>query len=222
MKKIIIFGTGDHARVVFSEIIRLKNFKILGFTDELLNKGKVVEVYKKKEYKNLGGLNSVEKYKKIYGIIAVGDNYLRKKILKDAEFSLKKNIKWATIVSKNSILNGNVTVGEGTVIISNSVINTGTKIGKHCLINTSSSIDHDNDFNNFSSTGPGVTTGGNVKVGGTSHLSIGCTIKNDITIKSNTIVGGNSFVNKDCDENSVYYGVPAKKIRSRNENEKYL
>ena len=173
-------------------------------------------------HKNLGDLTHIKKYKNIYGIIGVGHNFLRKKIFKEINFTFKKNIKWATIISKNSILNGNVSVGEGTVIISNSVINSGTKFGKHCLINTSSSIDHHNSFGNFSSTGPGVVTGGNVKVGEMAHLSIGSTVKNNITIKSNALIGGSSFVNKDCDKNSVYYGVPAKKIKSRNENEEYL
>ena len=222
MKKIIIFGSGDHARVIFSEIIQLKNFKVLGFSDNLLKKGKIIEIFKNKEYKNLGDLTHIKKYKNIYGIIGVGHNFLRKKIFKEINSALKKNIKWATIISKNSILNGNVSVGEGTVIISNSVVNSGTKFGKHCLINTSSSIDHHNSFGNFSSTGPGVVTGGNVKVGEMTHLSIGSTVKNNITIKSNALIGGSSFVNKDCDKNSVYYGVPAKKIKSRNENEEYL
>ena len=222
MKKIIIFGTGDHARVIFSEIIQLKNFKVLGFSDKLSKKGKVIEIFKNKEYKNLGDLTHIKKYKNIYGIIGVGHNFLRKKIFKEIDSIFKKNIKWATIISKNSILNGNVSVGEGTVIISNSVVNSGTKFGKHCLINTSSSIDHHNSFGNFSSTGPGVVTGGNVKIGEMTHLSIGSTVKNNITIKSNALIGGSSFVNKDCDKNSVYYGVPAKKIKSRNENEEYL
>ena len=222
MKKIIIFGTGDHARVIFSEIIQLKNFKVLGFSDKLSKKGKVIEIFKNKEYKNLGDLTHIKKYKNIYGIIGVGHNFLRKKIFKEINSTFKKNIKWATIISKNSILNGNVSVGEGTVIISNSVVNSGTKFGKHCLINTSSSIDHHNSFGNFSSTGPGVVTGGNVKIGEMTHLSIGSTVKNNITIKSNALIGGSSFVNKDCDKNSVYYGVPAKKIKSRNENEEYL
>ena len=222
MKKIIIFGTGGHAKVIFSEIVQLKNFKVLGFSDSISKKGKIIEIFKNKEYKNLGNLNHIKKYKNIYGIIGVGHNFLRKKISREIESFLKRKIKWATIVSKNSILNGNVSVGEGTVIISNSVVNTGTKIGKHCLINTLSSLDHHNNFGNFSSTGPGVITGGNVKIGELSHLSIGSTIKNNITIKSNALIGGSSFVNKDCDKNSVYYGVPAKKIKSRKENEKYL
>ena len=44
----------------------------------------------------------------------------------------------------------------------------------------------------------------------------------NITIKENTVIGGNSFVNKNCSSYSVYYGSPAKKIRKRKKNSKYL
>ena len=70
-----------------------------------------------------------------------------------------------------------------------------------------------NNFKNFSSTGPGVTTGGNVELGQCSHLGIASTIKNQISIGDNTIIGEQSMVLKNCNKNSVYYGIPAKKIR---------
>ena len=57
-----------------------------------------------------------------------------------------KNFNWAKIVSKDSLINGKVNIGEGSFIVSGSTINNGTTIGKHCLINTRSSIDHDNFF----------------------------------------------------------------------------
>ena len=169
----------------------------------------------------IGKIEDLNKFKNVNGIIGVGSNYVRKKIFDEVN-TLIKNFKWATVISENSIINGKVSIGDGSVIISNSVINTGTTIGNHCLINTSSSIDHDNRFDDFSSTGPSVTTGGNVSVGEMSYLGIGSTIKHQINIGKNTIIGGNSFVNKNCEDSSVYYGVPLKKIRTRKSEDSYL
>ncbi len=39
MKKILILGSGSHSKVIFSEIINLKKYKIIGFIDE--NKKKI-------------------------------------------------------------------------------------------------------------------------------------------------------------------------------------
>ncbi len=201
--------------------MQLKKFSVLGFIDDFIEKGRVIETHKRKVFKNLGKIKDLKKFTNVNGIIGVGSNYIRKGIFDEVN-TLIKNFKWATVISKNSIINDRVTIGDGSVIVSNSVINTGTIIGNHCLINTSSSIDHDNRFNDFSSTGPGVTTGGNVSVGEMSYLGIGSIIKHQINIGKNTIIGGNSFVNKNCEDNSVYYGVPSKKIRTRKSEDSYL
>ena len=38
MKNIVIFGSGNHAKVIFHELIKLKNYKILGFVDDTKKK----------------------------------------------------------------------------------------------------------------------------------------------------------------------------------------
>ena len=227
-KKIVIFGGNDHSRVVFSEIVKLRKYNILGFIDDFSKKWKKIISYKNKDYFNLGTTknfiqqkNQKRKKDNISGIIGIGLNYIRKKIVKKVS-KLDKNFQWEKIISKNCILNGNLEIGEGCLIMSGVIINTQTKIGKHCIINTSSSIDHDNNFKDYSSCGPGVVTGGNVTVGENSHLGIGTIIKNGVKIGKNTIIGGNSYVNKNCSNNSIYLGSPTKLIKKRKENDNYL
>ena len=55
-------------------------------------------------------------------------------------------------------------IGEGSMIISGTVINTNSKNGKYCLINTRSIIDQDNTWEDFSSSGPGVSSAESVKI----------------------------------------------------------
>ena len=45
----------------------------------------------------------------------------------------------------------------------------------------------------------------------------GCTILPGVTIGKGTIIGAGAVVTKDCDPNSIYAGVPAKKIRTLDE-----
>ena len=74
----------------------------------------------------------------------------------------------------------------------------------------------------FSSVGPGVTTGGNVTLGENSHIGIGSTVNNEITIGTNTVIGAMSLVVKNCNKNSLYYGTPVKRIKKRLKDDKYL
>ena len=80
MKKIVIFGSGCHAKIVFSEILKLKGYKILGFVDDFAPKKKIVVKYKNKKYLNLGKIKDLKKYKKISGVIGVGSSILRKNL----------------------------------------------------------------------------------------------------------------------------------------------
>ena len=55
-----------------------------------------------------------------------------------------------------------------------------------------------------------------------TYIGIGTVIKHGVGIGKNTVIGGNSFVNKKCLNNSLYFGTPVKKIKSRKKNSKYL
>jgi sugar O-acyltransferase (sialic acid O-acetyltransferase NeuD family) len=220
MKNIIIFGTGSYAKLLFYELILTKKYKILGFVDERQKQNTVFIKYKNFSYKTIQ-IDDKFKNKNISGIIAIGDNYLRYQISKLYSTKLKK-INWITYISNKAIVSKLSVVGKGTVILSNAVITAGTKIGIHCLINTSCSIDHDNYFHDFSSTGPGVTTAGKVEVKKFSFLGTGSTVAHKVIINENIVVGGHAYVNKDCKKNSVYYGLPAKFKRERKLGEIYL
>ena len=191
--------------------------------DEKIKKGTVIVNRNQTKYKVVGKIEDIKNFdnNSVYGMIGIGLNYKRKKVAETIKKKYK-NFKWATIISKNCLINGEVKIGEGSFIVSGSTINNGTIIGNHCLINTSSSIDHDNLFEDFSSTGPGVITGGQVKVGSCAHIGIGAVIKQKISIGKNALIGAKSLVLKNCLINTVYYGTPVKEIRKKNQDEKYL
>ena len=220
-KKIIIIGSGSHSKVLASEIIKLKQHELIGFIDEYKNKNNIIYKTDEKNYKVIGKIKDLKNYtsKNIFGIVGVGLNYQREKIVKQIKM-INKDFQWISIISKDSLISTNTVIEEGSVIMSGCIINTGTKIGKHCIINTGSIIEHDNIFSNYTSTSPRVTTGGNVTVGKLSCIGISSAVSHNIKIGKNTFIGGKSFVSKDCDDNFLYHGVPAKKIRLRDKNEK--
>ena len=113
-------------------------------------------------------------------------------------------------------------MGEGNVVMAGATINTSSEISNHCIFNTNCSIDHDNRIADFASIAPNGVTGGNVEVGEFSAIGIGATVKHNVSIGYNCIIGACSLVNKDTKSNSVYYGIPAKFIRNHELGEKYL
>ena len=122
---LIIFGNGSHANVVVDELDRLKKYKILG----------KVNIKNKIKYKNkiFNIKDFCEKFKKnkIKGIVAIGDNKIRRDIVYKVE-RMMPNFKWETLISKNSIISKKTKIGEGSMIISGTVINTNSKFGNNC------------------------------------------------------------------------------------------
>ena len=220
-KKIIIIGGGGQAGVIYDCIKAQGEYEIIGYSDKA--KGSLFKE-KIKYFGNLKELiNKLKKkaYKGTFLTIAIGENYIRKKIYEN----LKKNVldlKWATIIHPSASISSGVKIGTGSQILNGSILCYKTIISKHVCINTGAIIDHDNFFDDFSSAGPGACTGGNVKVGKLCFLGINSTVKHKIRIKENTVIGANSFVNLNCEANSLYFGTPAKKIKNRKKDDRYL
>ncbi len=215
MKEILLFGSGGHCNVAV-DILKKNSVKINGYLDIKKNKKSKIEY--------LGNISEnlkLLKMKKTRGFIAIGNNYIRKKVY-ETIFKINSEFKWESLIDPSCVISKSTKIGEGSIIIAGSVINARTIVGKHCIINTKNSIDHDNIIDDFSSTGPSVTTGGTVKIGKTSHIGISSTLKNNIKIGSNTIIGSCSFVNKNCLSNSLYFGIPAKKKKNWKFGKNYL
>jgi len=117
---------------------------------------------------------------------------------------------------------GLLRIGKKTYIGSYSRIqlttNTEVIIGDFCRIShnvriyTSSAI-ADQDFRKAQSLQYKI---GNVNIGDGVWIGANVLINPGITISSNSVIGANSVVTKDIPPNSIYGGVPAKLIRTKN------
>lgn len=219
MKNLIIFGSGDHAKVLFWELIDSKKYKILGFFDDTKIKEKTLLIYRNKNYRLFTNYSKIKNISKLYGLIGIGTGKLRKKVLiKTKKANLK--ITWDKFLSKNCIIKKNVSLKEGCMILSGSHINANSSIGKHVLVNSSCNIEHDNVIGDFVTLSPCVVTAGNINIGEGSYIGLGSKILNNIKIEKEVLVGAGSLVNQNLKEKFVYFGHPTKKIRKVNKDDK--
>jgi len=217
---IIVVGSSGHAKVVIDCIEKENKYEIIGLLDRFKEVGSSSFGYKiigkEEDLQNL-----IKKHKIEGGIIAIGDNFIRytvyDKILKDVpQFNFIKVIHPSAQIARN------VLIGKGTVIMANTTISSEATVGNFCIINNNSSLDHDSEMLDYSSLAPGSSTGGNVKIGLFTAVSLGAKVIHGITIGEHTIIGAGSNVIKDIPEYVVAYGNPAKVIRDRLAGEKYL
>lgn len=209
MKKLLIIGSGGHAKVVL-DILKsdYKNkFEIVGLISNDPVGSKINDI------KVVGNDSDLERYKNKadYTFVAIGDNLKRYKISKKLK---RLGFQLISIISKNSFISSSCIIDNNVVIMPGVVINTSSVINEGCIINTSSSIDHDCYIGSYSHVAPGVHLAGSVQLGEGVFLGVGVSIIPKIKIGSWSLVGAGSCVVKDIPEKTLSYGVPAKVIKN--------
>ncbi len=220
MKNIVIFGASSHGSVVLDCLEKEGRFRVVGFVDSYKRKGSVQNGYEilGTEY-DLPYLCDVHN---LYGgIIAIGDNFLRKYVT-DKIKKVVPHFNFISTVHPTAILGKDISIGKGVAVLSGVIVNTNSKVGDFCILNTNSVLEHDGTMQPYSSLAPGVYTGGNFNLGRFSAVGLRANIIDNITIKEHTVIGAGSLVLKNIGNFVVAYGTPAKVVRKRGKGEKYL
>lgn len=213
-RPLVIFGAGGHATSV-ANVALSAGYTIKYFVDK--NK-KGLNLF---GCEVIGDLSELHNTNEFCFAIAVGDNAARERIYNEL-ISFKENLYFPSLVHSSATVSFFCDIGDGTVVMPNAVIGPNSNIGRFCIVNTQASIDHDCIMLDYSSLAPAAVTGGTVKIGLRSVISIGATIKHGIKIGNDSVVGANSYLNKDLPNNKVAYGTPAKQIRDRHIGDSYL
>ncbi|TCI22608.1 acetyltransferase [Exiguobacterium sp. SL-9] len=215
MEWIVIFGAGGHAQVLIDILEVMGVYRIAGIYDDspaLL--GKFIA-----GYPVLGFVDSKTVIKK--GIIGIGDNVQRERIAEHIKLH-HPDFEFINAIHPSAVIGKNVTLGEGTAVMAGSVINPNAVTGPHSIINTMASVDHDCVLEPFASIAPGAHLGGNVHIGARTFIGMSATVIHGIHIGHDTVIGAGATVVKDIPNHVVAYGSPAKPMRGRVMNERYL
>lgn len=221
MKKLFILGTSGHAKVLLDIAKSMNAYDEIFFLDPSKEQGtKINGISVAGSEDNLNIIvNGV--YSNIELAIGIGDNSIRNKVYQKLNSKFPA-LKYAVLIHSSAVVSDSAVIGDGTVVMPCSVINANSKIGKFSIVNTKSSVDHDCLIGDFVTIAPGATLGGNVTVGDYSAVCLGASVIHGITIGKESVIGANSLVLKNIDDNGVYYGSPCKFIRKRQHGESYL
>ena len=217
-QRLLIVGASGHARVVADIARRMGSFEITG----VCNRSGTGEfegipvIARDVDVPALWRLKAFD-----LACIAIGDNWDRAHAV-EIITKEESEIAFATLIHPRAVVADPASVGEGTVVMAGAVVNPGAVIGRHAVLNTNCSVDHDCQIGDFASVSPGAALGGNVKLGYCSFVGIGAAVHQGISMGDHTVVGAGAVVIRDLGDRLVSVGVPAREIRSREPNERYL
>ena len=204
LKDLVIVGAGGFGRETALMIEQLHSWNLLGFYDDGLQPGTIVE--DKTVLGNVSSLN--ENHREVAVVIAIADPSIRQRI---ALFLTNKKLSFPTVVHPTA-LSGHSTnsFGKGCIITAGVILTTGITIGDFVIVNLGTTIGHDARIADFTSIMPQCSISGNVKLGTKCFLGSGTRILQGLTIGDNSIVGAGAVVTKSFAANSKLVGVPAK------------
>lgn len=212
MKDIVVLGGGGHGKVLINILNKLKDFRVIGYTD-IKQKGYLLGA----EY-----IGSDDKLKGIIdsnplcaAAIGLGMNNNSDAVKRREMYSYLKELGYEVpaIVSPTAVINEDVFIADGTVVMDGVVINSGTKIKECVILNTRCSVDHDCRLAGFAHVSPGATLCGGVNLGSDSIIGAGAVVNPSITISDGCVIGSGSVVVKDCMEQGIYAGVPVRIVK---------
>ncbi|HOX83591.1 MAG TPA: NeuD/PglB/VioB family sugar acetyltransferase [Chryseolinea sp.] len=206
---IAIFGAGGFGRETALMIRQINevqpNWNLIGFYDDALPKGNVVD-----GIKILGGLAELNKVReKLSLAIAVADPATRKRIVSNIS---NENIDFPVLKHPHNFLGDDQSnqFGRGCIITAGNIFTLNVNLQEFVIVNLACTIGHDATIGSFSTIMPGCSISGNVKIGTSTLIGSGVRVLQNISMGDNCKVGAGAVVIQDSRGDVTLLGVPAR------------
>jgi sugar O-acyltransferase (sialic acid O-acetyltransferase NeuD family) len=118
-----------------------------------------------------------------------------------------------TVIHPGATIARSAKIGGGTFIAARAVVAPGAVLGDGVIVNHGTIVDHECVVGSYCHLAPGATLAGNVRVGERVLVGAGANILPGISIGDAAVVGAGAVVTADVPSQTIYVGVPARRIR---------
>jgi sugar O-acyltransferase (sialic acid O-acetyltransferase NeuD family) len=213
MKKLAIYGAGGFGREIACLVNSINQvqmqWELTGFIDDGLPVG-----HSNKFGKVLGNVDYLNNYpNEIAVVISVASPEILQKL---TEKITNQKVSYPNLIAPDVKFHDpdSFSMGKGNVLFSGSRFSCNVSIGSFNLFNSLSSLGHDVKLGNFNSVGPAVRISGDAIVGNNNFFGVQSIILQGVRIGNNTRIGAASVVIRHTADHCLYFGNPAKIIKS--------
>lgn len=211
MSKIVIFGEGKIAEVVYFHLKNDSPHEIVAFTVDK-------EYYSKKMLFNLP-IVPFEEVEKIYPpndykmIIAVGYQSLNQLRATKYYEAKEKGYELISYICSTANNFGDIEIGDNCLILDNATLNPMSKVGNNVFIWSGNHIGHHSTVGDHCYLSGHVIIGGHTTIGPYCFIGINATIGHEVTIGEKNLIGAGTLITKNTTSNSVYITQDTQKFR---------
>lgn len=201
--KVVVIGTGGHAKVVAETILIDGRYELCGFANASADMATFLEFPVRR---------AVSDFDVSHFIVAIGDNAVRAKIFAE---HVEQGLIPVNAIHPRAIVSNSAVVSQGTLVAAGAIINPYAQVGRNCIINTGAIVEHDCIVGDHVHLAPGTKIAGNVTIAEKSFLGIGTTVIPGIKVGENSQTGAGAVVVKDVESSTLVVGVPAKALSKK-------
>jgi sugar O-acyltransferase (sialic acid O-acetyltransferase NeuD family) len=143
-------------------------------------------------------------------IVTIGNNGVRLELTRRL---IAAGVFVTTIVHPSATMSFRARLGLGTFVAAAAVVNVGASLGLATIVNTGATVDHDCLLADGVHLSPGVHLSGAVTIGERTWLGTGSSVRNNLMIGRDAVVGVGSAVVANIPDCVVVQGVPARVVR---------
>lgn len=213
MKTYYIIGSGGFAKEVYflaSQTLDESENTFGGFIDYNSNqefitaRGKTCKIHDEEKF-----LNNIKPSSSISLYIGIGNP----KIISNVSEKFKgynfpnlysNDLRW----DKESI-----DLGIGNIFTNGVILTVDIKIGSFNIFNLNTTVGHDVVIGDGNVFNPACNISGEIKIGSFNLFGVSSTVLQQIEFGSNSILGANALLTKNGENNGLYVGAPAKRIK---------
>lgn len=208
MKKILIYGTGQYADIIYHMAHEVLQYEVAAFVldkeyiadESYLNKPTVAMEQIKKVYPPDG-------HDMVIGFIGKEMFNQRKK---KYELCHEMGYRMPNLIHPKAIIASNVKLGSGNVIFEHVSVGPYSILGSGNIFWNGCNIAHHANIGNYNNFAPGMATAGITTIGNNCFMGVNSATNNYVTIADYTLVGAGAYVSHDTKLYDVI--VPAKSI----------
>lgn len=201
---IYIIGAGGFGREVADTISRLTDYRLVGFIDDWLSVGTVVN-----GHEVCGQISYLEKMSsKPRVVIAIGNASVRAEIYE----RLSGKCDFPSIVHPKADVSPHAKIGEAVIVQANCIIAANVSIGTGVIINATSGVGHDASVGDFCSIMSFCDVSGNARLGSFCFLGSGTKVVPNISVFTGSYACAGAIIMKSTEQASKLMGNPARVI----------
>lgn len=200
MKKVVIFGVAEMARLVHFYFSREKSREIAAFTvDREYNTGQKFCDLDVVDFENVLSRFPPSDYDLFIAVGPSKMNTLREKKFLEAK---KLGYEFASYISPNAICESSI--GQNSLLADFSVVNPFAVVGENNFIFEFAFISNESVVGDNCYISPRSTVGTFSAVGSNSFLGTGSVINTRVVVGKYSLIGAQCYISANTDENSAY------------------